>query len=242
VKKLRNFLFVIAISAVSVVATSRASLALTFDFIGGYGGSISYSGGATSLAGAGLPIYSVFGIPPGFSSMYSIAGGSMSFSTGAFSGLSPSGGYTFGTGGSLVITGGISTLGIGAGSTLMTASFSSSPTFKYLGWSAGALTAGLSVNYLNSDLLDAFGLSAGGAGVGALTQLDIFINPSLLPFGPGVGFTATQAGATVTSTLALPEPGTLLLFGSGLTVFGLIGIRRSRTKKMEETDGISRLA
>ena len=241
-KKLRSFLFVIALSAVSVVATSRCVLAYSIDFFGGPGGSISYGGGSSPLTGSGLPIFSVWGTPPGLSSMYSITGGAMGFSTGGYSGVSPLGGYMFGTGGSLNITGGISGLLIGGGSTLMEASFSSAPTFKYKGFGVWQLSAGLSISSVHESLLGAYGFPSGATGIGALYQLDVYLDPSYWPFGPEVPFTAYQGLAYVTSTLALPEPGTLLLLGSGLTVFGLIGIRGSRSKKMEETDAISRLA
>ena len=232
-KSLRKLTLLVALSAVCLAGITRSAFAapITIDFAGTSGGLISYLGGSTALVGSNLPIGSVVNTAPGSTPI--IFTGLMNFTTGNFiSGTSSSGGQfinTYGSGGTFSITGGISSLGIAAGSTLMTATFATNPSFLNLGvGNFGTLGSGLNVNYLNPTLLAALGGVANftGTGVGALTQLQLGINPLTTPFAPGVGFTASQSSANIAATL--PVPTSLLLLGSGLTLLGFFGMKKPR--------------
>lgn len=59
---------------------------------------------------------------------------------------------------------------------------------------------------------------------------------------PGFGSSVAQQAATVTalgSTSAAPEPGTLLIFGTGLTLLLAGGVRRRRAGHRQSTSGAS---
>lgn len=227
---------IIWLIVLAIGLTTRSAVALTIDFIGSSGGNISYLGGATFLTGTNLPIDSLFTIPPGGSSTISITGGLMNFTTGAYlGGINLGGGAflsTYGSGGGFGIIGGIPSLGIAAGTTLMTATFATNPTFQNLGVGGfGNVSGGLNVTSLNSALAASFGLPSGpiGSGTGAFSQLNLAINPVSLPFGPGIGFTASQSSANIVATIS--EPASLLLLGLGLLVIGFFGRQKPHRKQ-----------
>ena len=239
VKKISRGLMMLALSAIALIATSRNVPALTIDFIGTSGGIVEYFGGASGLHGVNLPISSVFSIPPGFSSNVPIIGGLMNFTTGSFISSTNLGGGAFVNifGASIPgipfsIAGAIPTIGVASGTTLLAANFATNPTFLYLGaGNAGSFSANLFVTYVYPTLASYFGLTP-MVGSGFLTQLQMNL---FSPITPGAPLFGNQASANIVATIR--EPATLLLLGSGLTILGLVGMRRSKSK---ETDLQSR--
>jgi len=140
--------------------------------------------------------------------------GSMSFTTGMLTSGSLMNGGTFGAGGTFVITGN-GTSGI-PNTTLFTGSFSGP-----VSWTLVTLADGTH-NYTLSGAIT--GTWYNGRTVDGATTL-IAINAGKSGFRGSLTF---DSGETILNTSAVPEPGTLLLFGTGSV--GLAGIVRRKLK------------
>jgi hypothetical protein len=225
--------------AMAVIALAAGpALANTIDFSGENGGTVSYAGGTSALIGAGLPISSVFGTPPGSGSSIDVLGGSMSFSTGNWTGGMNLGGGQFlsfySPGGSILITGTIPTAGITTTSTLLQGTFSGVPIFQYSGSGLASLNGSLSLTVLDSALSSYFGFGPlTGSEPGVIAQADFGI--SFIGGIPGIGiaFSGSQSSVNVAvNAVSVSEGGSLMLLVSGLVAVALVRLGLAGKQKL----------
>jgi len=151
---------------------------------------------------------------------HNITEGILSFTTGGFTGSDP-GDWYFSPGGSIELTGGILDLGIPAGTTLLTGSFSGTPRVIYLGGTSQIVGATF-IDSKDSVLARWYGLSDNGYGYGWAGD----INLSFAANGsPDSAFSSTLVkSGDITNTPIIPEPGSMMLLGMG--ILGLFGLRK----------------
>ena len=179
---------------------------LDFDVAGiGSGGMICWYGGSTPLTGSGIEITQITG---NNGQVLNVSGGLLSFDAGA-----NTGGWTFGSGGSISITG-----DIGSGNeTLLTGSFTSAQIVPVTGTQFSIVIGGID-NTNSADLTDYFRMPSGPY-VGSIVATTLAGSAS-----PGWSFTCnTDLSGDVTDAPA-PLPAAAWLFAPGLT--GLIAMRR----------------
>jgi hypothetical protein len=183
--------------AVLTLALPLAAFANSIDVINA-GGTIS---GTSSLSLSGS-------VMTGFGSAVGTDLGSVSFTTGAFISGNAQMGGTLAAGGSFTVTGNGSN-GVPNG-VIFSGTFSSTAT-----WTLVTLANGTHNYTLTGALVDASGQ------VGATTQITVNTGTNLFSGSAGL-----SSGNTNLSLVAVPEPGTLSLFGTGL--IGLVGTMRRK--------------
>lgn len=232
---MRRIVFV-SVLLVAVVSVSPARASAILDFgtgLAGSGGTVSYAGGLSSLLGEQVRIGAVTGYnTPANVGTYVVTGnvesyGVLNFQTGAYLGFWNNA-YQFGGGGYFEIFGNVLSAGVsgadagisgqGEGALLLSGEFTSASI------TAGGIGLFTPTGFdtKNAELLDFFGLASDT--LFALSGYSVEVGDIQ---GNGAPFTATALGSTDIVNAAVPEPASLLLLGSGLTVIGS-AIRRRR--------------
>ena len=207
----------------SLFLPSIATSATTLDFgiKAPTTGTLSYAGGVSPLIGADIDVDDVIGLnTPQNNNVVSIcASCTLGLQTGA-----STGGWNYGAGGSITITGGIdfpdATPDIATGSILLTGTFDSatvvdlgSGTFEF------QIVGGAFTDTKHQDLLAFYGMPntdyLGGLNISFSTTANM-----------GDIFTSDQIFSGDVVNQPVPVPAAVWLFGSGL--IGLIGIARRR--------------
>lgn len=185
-------------------------------------GTLSYAGSSAALVGSGIDVDDVVGLgTPANANVFSTCSScTLDFTTGA-----STGGWNFGAGGTITITGGIdfpdSTTDIGTGSTLLSGTFDSATVVDVgSGQFEFQIVGGAFTDTKDPNLLAFYGLPdvlyAGGLNISFSTAAAM---------GDAFNSTTLYSGDVVNQPV--PVPAAVWLFGSGLV--GLVSIARRRS-------------
>ena len=210
-----------------LVAPAAMAVEIDFNLSAPTSGTITYGGGGGALIGNNIEVDNVVGLStPANANVTSVCLSCLlNFNSGTLTGSGPQNGgwWSFGSGGTISITGGVQLQGgtdIPLGTTLLTGSFNNA-FVQDLG-TQFKVTFGSFTDTKNADLLSYYGLPLGSYN-GALTLL--FAAPDN---GAGSAFTSTSifSGNVVNAPAAVPLPAAAWLFGSGL--IGFAGVLRKK--------------
>jgi hypothetical protein len=207
----------------SLVGTAAFADSLDFNVAGPASGSISYNGTGGPLVGTGISVNTVTGVSTAANSgtPFTISGGTLGWTTGGLSGTTAtSWSFGGGAGTSLTLTGGIASLGIASGSTLLSGYWGTA-TVTSLGNSFDIAGATF-FDFVNPTLAAYFGEPSASAWNGN------FNISFLSSAAPPSGFTSSQvfSGDLVTS-VPVPEPASAALLILGLFGIAVLALGRS---------------
>jgi hypothetical protein len=222
---------VTAVCALLLVSSAQADPTLDFAVAAPTAGSITYAGGANPLIGTNIEVDNVIGImtalnpPPQPRLCFSCV---LNFTTGNIQSATSTV-WTFGangTPGSITLVGEVDLNGNGLADdggavTLFTGFFSDVTTVTAAGSTFKVAISSFS-DIKDTALLNLYGLPTGVPYSG---NFNISFNATGLP--PGALTSTTLLSGDITN-VPTPEPGTLLLLGSGLAGFGYLARRRRR--------------
>ena len=219
------FVMVVSLVGFMTVCNALANPELDFDIPGAQPStaSINYAVSGGPLVGTNILVDYVNGVdhtPANDGNPLTITGGSLNFSTGNFTGTSSSE-WLFGAGGTISMTGGISSLGLGNSTALIYSGTFESAEVLDLGNHQKEITGSVFLNYVNSTL-------AGYYGLPTTVPYEGNFNISFEVNNPVVGQTfssdAVHSGDLEDSPL--PEPASLVLVVGTLLLLGFTQRRR----------------
>lgn len=225
---MKKFLMIMAsLVLASGISFSQVDAAPVIDFgdVLGTTGTISYAGGANPLEGTNISFDNVIGkfnTPLNNGVLLTLSNATLNFTSGNLTG-STSTSWDFGPGGaaSVVLTGGIPSLSITDGSTLLTGTFLSGHV-DITGSGLYATVDGFT-DTKNSILTAFYGMPDSPY----FGQLNLsFGGPTGVT--PPESFESTGIGSGDIINSPIPEPATMLLLGSGLLGMGVYARRRFR--------------
>jgi hypothetical protein len=214
-----------------LIAPSANAVSLDFNISAPTSGTVSYDGSVGgALIGSNIEVDNVAGLStPANANVTSLCLSCvLNFTTGGLTnaggpGGSNNGWWSFGSGGTVTITGGVQLQGgtdIALGTTLLNGTFNSA-FVQDLGLQGFKVTFGTFFDTKHPDLLAYYGLTPGSPFQGAFTLLFDSVNP-----GIGGAFTSASVFSGNVVNTVVPLPAAVLLFGSGL--LGLAGALRKK--------------
>jgi hypothetical protein len=202
----RKTIFALALLAlIAMVPTVRAQPIVDFGVPATSTGTISYGGGSNPLVGTNITVDVVAGKNTALNNLVGLAisNGLLNFTTGPATGT-----WMFSPGGNISITGGVSSLSLPAGTTLLSGTLVSATVTPVQGSNTLLVALGAFVNSINSAILNFYGIS-GNPQVGNF-NLSFTVAADTTPGGL---FNGTIGSGDVQGTV--PAPGFLVLLCSG---------------------------
>jgi len=209
------------VAGCTVASRAQADALLDFGVIFPTTGSISYAGGVAPLVGSGIDVDNIVGAPSG--TTVACVGCILNFTTGGLvSADALTNSWTFGGGpsSSISIVGAAPAAGIPSSATLLSGAFGTAMV-QGVGSTFKVAIAGFT-DVKDDRLLAFFGLPTGIPYIGNfnISFMATGVSPS--------AFTSSGVLSGDVVNTPTPEPGTMLLLGSGLMGFGYLARRRRR--------------